>query len=62
MVNKAVLGALLPIALAELLVSKGVITKDELNGAMAKTVLELAIKQKAAKRKVKARGGKKNGK
>ena len=61
-----VLGALLPIALVKLLVSKGIITIDELNKAMAKTVLEVAIKQKAVKsssssgrkRGVKTQGGK----
>jgi hypothetical protein len=55
-----VLGALLPIALAKLLEDKGIITEEELNKAMAKTVLEVAIKQKAIKKRVKNKEGRKN--
>ena len=48
-VKAGLLGALLPIALAELLVDKGVITKDELNKAIGKVVLEVYVKQKTTK-------------
>lgn len=47
--SAGMLSALLPIALAELLVDKGIITKDELNKAIAKTALEMVIKQRVAK-------------
>lgn len=40
------LGPLLPIALAELLISKGIVTKDELNKAMTKTLLGIYSKQR----------------
>lgn len=52
-----VLRALLPTALIELLLDKGIITKEELNKAMAKVVLEVYSKQKAIKSKAKTKGG-----
>lgn len=53
---------LLPIALAKLLEDKGIITKDELNKAMTKTLLEVYNREKAIKRKGKTRGGEESGK
>lgn len=54
--------SLLPIALAKLLEDKGIITEEELNKAMAKTLLEVAIKQKAIKKRAKTKGGEEGGK
>ncbi len=54
--------AFLPTALVELLVDKGIITKEELNKAITKIVLEVAIKQKVIKRRAKTKGGEESGK
>ena len=52
----------LPLALARLLESKGIITEDELSEAMTKTLADVSSRRKAIKRKKKITGGEGSGK